>query len=60
MGFTRWDGCPPSRALLPHDFNLTCAPCGAIGGMFLLHFPSPWVQGKPHTYSAQVLPGILP
>jgi len=39
-GFTR----PPRRrdagALLPHHFTFACAPEGAIGRMFLWHFPA--------------------
>ena len=45
VGFDRRRVTTVSRALLPPDFTLTCAHLkrrnvGAIGGMFLCHFPS--------------------
>ncbi len=42
-----------SGALLPHHFNLARTPERAVGGFFLLHFPS--------AYAAQPLAGtVLP
>jgi len=47
--------CHQRGALLPHHFNLTCAPSGGMGSSavyFLWHFPS--------ACAAQALPGTLP
>ena len=43
-GFTEPAPLDAAGALLPHPCTLACAPLGAIGGVFLWHFP----HGFPH------------
>ena len=38
---------------------LAAAKSQAIGGIFLLHFPSPWAKALASAYSARPLAGIL-